>query len=108
MDATSIHSINAANNISMNDAENFIHKYYAQFFLSKNHADLSSVLEYDSEKQRVFHKKLYFGFTIKYIKEFWMAGIIVIFVLNDKKFPSQMNHISEHKVYNVLQYTNGA
>ena len=41
-DFTSIHSINATNNISMNDDENLIHKYNAQFLISKNHADVSS------------------------------------------------------------------
>ena len=29
---TSIHSINAANDISMNNDENYIHKYYAPFY----------------------------------------------------------------------------
>ena len=37
----------------MNDYDNFIHKYYAPFLSSNNHSDVSSVSEYDSEKQRV-------------------------------------------------------
>ena len=42
VDFTSIHSINATNDISMNDDENLIHKYNAPFLISKNHADVSS------------------------------------------------------------------
>ena len=41
-DVTSIHFVNATNDISMNDDENFIHEYYAPFFGSKNHEDVSS------------------------------------------------------------------
>ena len=47
---TSIHSINAANYISMNYDDNYMHKYYAQFLSSNNHEDVSSVSEYDSAK----------------------------------------------------------
>ena len=36
----------------MNDDDNFIHEYYATF-LSKNHEDVSSVSEYDSDKRTV-------------------------------------------------------
>ena len=57
---TSINSINANNDISMNDDDNFIHKDYAQFLSSKNHEDVSSVSEYDSEKRRVCHNKKIF------------------------------------------------
>ena len=32
---TSIHSINATNDLSMKDDDNFIHKYYAPFFIIK-------------------------------------------------------------------------
>ena len=46
-DVTSIHSINATNDISMNDDYNFIHKYYAPFLSSNNHEDISSGSEYD-------------------------------------------------------------
>ena len=38
---TSTHSINSNNEISMNDDENFVHKYYGSFFSSKNHEDIS-------------------------------------------------------------------
>ena len=41
-DVIYIHSINATNDIFMNDDENFIHKYYAPFLSSKNHEDVSS------------------------------------------------------------------
>ena len=42
-DATLIHYINATNDTSINDDDNFIHKYYAPLFLSNNHEDESSV-----------------------------------------------------------------
>ena len=41
----------------MNDNENYIHKYYAPFLLSKNHEDLYFVSEYDSAKQIIFPQK---------------------------------------------------
>ena len=41
----------------MNDDENYIHKYYAPFLLSKNHEDVSSGTEYDSAKRRVCHQE---------------------------------------------------
>ena len=44
---TSINSINATNDISINDDDNFIHKYYASFLSSKNHEGVSSRSEYD-------------------------------------------------------------
>ena len=39
---TFIISINAINDISMNYGENYMHKYYAPFLSSKNHADIFS------------------------------------------------------------------
>ena len=45
-DVTSIKSINATNNISMNDDDNFIHKYYAPFLSSNKYEDVSSGSEY--------------------------------------------------------------
>ena len=48
MDVTSIHYINATNEISMNYDDNYIHKYYAPFLSSNNHEDVSSGSEYDS------------------------------------------------------------
>ena len=39
---TPIHFINATNYISMNDDDNFIHKYYAPFLSSNKHEDVSS------------------------------------------------------------------
>ena len=41
---TSIHYNNANNDISINDDDNFINKYYAPFLSSKNHEDVSSGL----------------------------------------------------------------
>ena len=57
---TSINYINITNDISMNDDENFIHKYYTPFLSSKNHEDLLSGSFYDSAKRTVScHKKLF-------------------------------------------------
>ena len=56
---TYIQSININNEISMNDDENFIHKYYAPFLPSNNNEDVSSGSEYDESKQRVrCHKNI--------------------------------------------------
>ena len=41
-DITSINSINATNDISMNDDDNYIHKYYTILLQSKNHEVVSS------------------------------------------------------------------
>ena len=54
---TSIHYTNKTNDISMNEYDNYTHKYYASFLSSNNHGDVSSGLEYDSAKQRVCHQK---------------------------------------------------
>ena len=53
LDGTSIPSINWANDISMNDDDNFIQKYYAPFLSLMNYKDVSSGSEYDSSKWRV-------------------------------------------------------
>ena len=37
VDVTSIHSINTNNDISINDRDKFMHKYYAPFLSSNNH-----------------------------------------------------------------------
>ena len=47
MDVTSIQSINGTNNISINNDEHFIHKYYAPFLPSKHNEYVSSRSEYD-------------------------------------------------------------
>ena len=50
----------------MNYDENFIHKYYAPFLLSRNNEDVSSGSEYDSAKQRVCcHNIFIFGLLLK-------------------------------------------
>ena len=36
-DVTYIHSINATNDTSMNNDDNYMHKYYAPFLSSNNH-----------------------------------------------------------------------
>ena len=59
VNVTSIHPINATNDISMNDYDNSLHKYYAPFLSSKNHEDVFSGSEYDLAKKRVFpHKQI--------------------------------------------------
>ena len=55
-----INSINATNDKYMNNDDNFICKYYAQFLSSKNHEDVSSGSEYDSSKRRFHHNKKLF------------------------------------------------
>ena len=57
MDVTSVQYIYGTNDISMNDDETFIHKYYSPFLLSKNHEDIPSGLEYDTAKRRVRRNK---------------------------------------------------
>ena len=52
-DVTSIHFINATIDISTNDDETFIYKYYTPFLLSKNHEYISSGSEYDFKKWTV-------------------------------------------------------
>ena len=44
----------------MNDDDNYIHKHYAPFLLSKIHEDVSSVTEYYSEKNIVLRQKMLF------------------------------------------------
>ena len=64
-DITSIDSINWTNDIYIKNYENYMNKYCATFLSSNNHENVSYVSEYDLAKQRVCHKKHYFGFTIK-------------------------------------------
>ena len=49
-DVTYIHDINANIDISINDGENFIQKYYVPILLSKINEDVSSGSEFDSSK----------------------------------------------------------
>ena len=95
-DVTSIQYINVTNDISMNDDENYIPKYSAQFLPSKNHEDVSSGSEYDPAKRRVRHNKnIILDLLLNKLKIFLMAGMIVIFVINYKKLSSHMAQISE-------------
>ena len=57
VDFTYIHSIYITNDICMNDDENYIHKQISLFLSSKNHEDLFSGTDYDSEKLIVRHQK---------------------------------------------------
>ena len=96
-DVTSIHSINETNDISMNDDDNFIHKYYAPFLSSKNHEDVSSGSEYDSAK-RIFclNKTIILDLLLNKSNSFEWQVSLLFFVFNDKKMSSHMDHISEH------------
>ena len=51
MDDTCINAINETNEISMNDDDNYIHKYYATFLSSNIHEYISSA------KRKVCHQK---------------------------------------------------
>ena len=54
---TCIHAINETNDISVNDDDNYIQKYYAPFLSSNIHEDVSSGIEYNSAKRRVRRQK---------------------------------------------------
>ena len=95
MDATSIQYINGTNDISMNDDENFIHKYYAPFLQSKNNEDLSSRSEYDSSKLRVRRNKNIFIYYKKN-QRVLNGKYHCYFFINDTKISSHMDQISEH------------
>ena len=70
-DVTSIHYVNTTNDTSMNDYDNFIHKYYASFLSSKNNEDVSSGSESNSAKRTVCcHKNIIFYFLINRSKSF--------------------------------------
>ena len=81
----------------MNEDNNFIHKYCDPFLLPKNHENISSGSEYDSEKRIVRHKKnMIWGLLLNKSKgfEWWVS--LLFFVLNGKKLSSHMAQISEH------------
>ena len=80
MDATSIQYINGTNDISINDDENSIHKYYVQFLLSNNNEDVSSISEYNSAKQRVSHnKKIILDLLLNKSKSFeWQVSLLFL------------------------------
>ena len=70
-DFKSIQSISVTNDISMNDDEKFIYKYYAPFLPSNNNEDVSSGSEYDSAKRRVRrHEKIILDLLLKKSKSF--------------------------------------
>ena len=65
MDVTSIHSINETNDISMNDDDNYIHKYYAPFYhqrIMNMYLIDQNIIQQNKEFIVIKH---YFGFTIK-------------------------------------------
>ena len=104
---TSIHSINANNDISINDDDSYIHNYYAPFLSSNNHEDLSSGSEYDSAKWRVCcNKNMILDLILNKSRSFEWQVTLLFFVLNDNKFSSHMDQISEHINYSnqKIQY----
>ena len=68
MDVTCIHSTNETNGISMNDDDNYFHKYYAQFLSSNIHEYVSTGTEEKTKSSSP--EKYYSRFTIKEIKDF--------------------------------------
>ena len=96
-DVTSIQYINVTNDISMNDDENYIPKYSAQFLPSKNHEDVSSGSEYDPAKRRVRHNKnIILDLLLNKLNSFQWPISFLFFVINDTKLSSHMYQISEH------------
>ena len=86
MDVISIHSINETNHISMNDDNNYIHKYYAPFLSSKNHKDISLGSDYDSDKQKVHcQKNIILDLLLNKSKSFECQVSLLFFFLNSKK-----------------------
>ena len=65
LDVTSIHSINATNDISINDDDSFIYKYYAPFY----HQIIMKMYLLDKnmiqQNKKIVVIKHYFGLTIK-------------------------------------------
>ena len=109
-DVASIHYINATNDISTNNDENYMHKYYAPFLSSKNHEDLSSGLEYDSAKLRVRRNKhIILYLLLNKSKSFEWQVSLLFFILNENQLSSHMAQISEninssnHKIYSYYQ-----
>ena len=97
MDVTSIQYINGTNDTSMNDDENGIQKYYAQFLPSKNNEYLSSGSEYDSAKRRVRpNKNIILDLLLNKSKSFEWQVSFLFFVINDTKLSSHMDKMREH------------
>ena len=95
-DIISIQSINGINDISINNDEHFIHKYYVPFLPSKNNEDVSSKSEYHTAKRRVRrHKKIILDLLLNKPKSFEWQVSFLFFVINDTKLSSHMSHISE-------------
>ena len=81
----------------MNDDENFIHKYYAPFLSSNKNEDVSSGSEYDLAKIIVHpNKKIIFDLLSNKSNSFQWQLSFLLFVINDTKLSSHMDHISEH------------
>ena len=84
----------------MNDDDNFIHKYYTPFVLSKNHEDVSSGSEYDSAKLTFsHHKNIILDLLLNKSKSFEWKVSLLFFVLKNNKLSSYMDQISKHINY---------
>ena len=66
----SIHSINATNDISMNDNDNYIHKYYVPFYHQRTMKIFLQDQNIIQQNKEFIIIKHYYGFIIIDIKEF--------------------------------------
>ena len=95
-DFKSIQSISVTNDISMNDDETFIHKYYAPFLPSNNNEDVSSGSEFDSEKQILrCNKNIILDLLLDKSNIFKWQLSFLFFVLNNRKLSPYIAHISK-------------
>ena len=94
---TYIHYINTTNDISMNDDENYMQKYYAPILSSNNYDDFYSGSEYDSAKQIVCcNKNIILDLLLNKLNSFESQVSLLFFVLHYKKLSTHMAHINEH------------
>ena len=89
--------INATNDITINDDENFINKYYAPFILSNNHKDISLLDQNMISENRILcrHKNIILDLLLKKSNSFKWQVLLLCFLLNNKKISSHMDPIIE-------------
>ena len=94
---TSIHYINATNDISMNDGDklsiNIMHHFYHQRIMNMYLLD-QNMIQRNGELDTI--KKGMLDLLLNKSNRFEWHVSLLFFVLNDKKLPSHMAHISEH------------
>ena len=96
-DVTSIQYISGTNGISINEDENFIHKYYVPFLPAKNNEDAYSRSKYDSAKRRVRrNQKIILDLLWNKSKSFEWRVSLLLFVINETKLSSYMAQNSEY------------